>query len=73
MSTMRIPIFDTIEDVYWWVLCTEKYFKLWSTPQTLKMTVAALALKGPALTWWMAPTPPMGELGCIHFNISLAV
>jgi hypothetical protein len=50
---MRIPIFDATEDAYWWVLCTEKYFKLWSTPETLKMTVAGLAMKGPALTWWL--------------------
>ncbi|GAU42314.1 hypothetical protein TSUD_140510 [Trifolium subterraneum] len=53
MSTMRIPIFDATEDAYWWVLCTEKYFKQWLTPETLKMTVAGLAMKGPALTWWL--------------------
>jgi hypothetical protein len=50
---MRIPFFDATEDAYWWVLCTEKYFKTWSTPETLKMTVAGLAMKGPALTWWL--------------------
>jgi hypothetical protein len=53
MSTMSIPIFDATEDAYWWLLCTEKYFKLWSTPETEKMKVAALAMQGTALTWWL--------------------
>jgi hypothetical protein len=53
MSTIRIPIFDATEDAYWWVLCIEKYFKQWFTLDTLKMTVVGLAMKGPALTWWL--------------------
>jgi hypothetical protein len=52
-SEMVIPVFDGEIDAYWWVLCTEKYFKQWLTPETLKMTVAGLAMKGPALTWWL--------------------
>ncbi|WJX25485.1 hypothetical protein P8452_14519 [Trifolium repens] len=40
-------------DAYWWVLCTEKYFKYWRTPETYKMIVAGLAMKGPPLTWWL--------------------
>jgi hypothetical protein len=53
MSTIRIPIFDATEDAYWWVLSIEKYFKQWFTLDTLKMTVVGLAMKGPALTWWL--------------------
>ncbi|MCH85015.1 swarming motility protein ybiA [Trifolium medium] len=50
---MVIPVFDGEIDAYWWVLCIEKYFKHWRTPETLKMIVAGLAMKGPALTWWL--------------------
>ncbi|WJX22465.1 hypothetical protein P8452_11769 [Trifolium repens] len=53
MSTIRIPIFEAAEDAYWWVLCIEKYFKQWFTLDALKMKVAGLAMKGPALTWWL--------------------
>ncbi|MCI40620.1 hypothetical protein A2U01_0061853, partial [Trifolium medium] len=47
---MVISVFDDEIDAYWWVLFTEKYFKQWLTPKTLKMTVAGLAMKGPTLT-----------------------
>ncbi|MCI69549.1 hypothetical protein A2U01_0090812 [Trifolium medium] len=49
-SEMVIPVFDCKIDAYWWVLCTEKYFKHWRTPETLKMIVAGLVMKGPPLT-----------------------
>jgi hypothetical protein len=52
-SEMVIPKFDGEIDAYWWVLCTEKYFKHWRTPETYKMIVAGLAMKGPPLTWWL--------------------
>jgi hypothetical protein len=50
---MVIPVFDCEIDAYWWVLCTEKYFKRWDIPETEKMAVAAIAMKGPALTSWL--------------------
>jgi len=49
---MVIPVFDEEIDAYWWVLCTEKYFKRWNIPDTQKMDVAAIAMKGPALPLW---------------------
>ncbi|CAI8608361.1 unnamed protein product [Vicia faba] len=42
---MVISVFDGEIDAYWWVLCTEKYFKQWLTPETFKMTVVELAMK----------------------------
>ncbi|MCI72955.1 hypothetical protein A2U01_0094219, partial [Trifolium medium] len=30
---MVILVFDGEIDAYWWVLCTEKYFKHWRTPE----------------------------------------
>ncbi|KAI5399768.1 putative protein S-acyltransferase 15 [Lathyrus oleraceus] len=45
LSEMVIPVFDGKIDAYWWVLCTEKYFKKWLTLETQKMAVAALAMK----------------------------
>jgi hypothetical protein len=50
---MVFTVFDCEIDAYWWVLCTEKYFKRWDIPETKKMAVAAIAMKGPALTWWL--------------------
>jgi hypothetical protein len=50
---MVIPMFDGEINAYWWVLCTEIYFKHWFTPNTLKMTVVGLAMKGLTLTWWL--------------------
>ncbi|KAK2444718.1 hypothetical protein QL285_015723 [Trifolium repens] len=56
-SEMVIPKFDGEIDSYWWVLCTEKYFKYWRTPETYKMIVARLAMKDPPLTWWLRLYP----------------
>ncbi|KAL5063100.1 hypothetical protein RYX36_024837 [Vicia faba] len=55
-------------DAYWWVLCIEKYFKQWLTPETFKMTVAELAMKGPTLTWWLRWYPRHSQVNWDAFT-----
>lgn len=52
-SEMVILVFDGKVDAYWWVLCTDQYFKRWGTLEAEKMAVVAIAMKGCALTWWL--------------------
>jgi hypothetical protein len=73
---MMIPVFDGEIDAYWWVLCTEIYFKHWFTPDTLKMTVVGLARKLRSNSHMVAslvPTSSMNELGRIYSCISMAL
>jgi len=41
------------EDAYWWILSTESYFKATGKSEMAKMMVAALAMRGEALKWWL--------------------
>jgi len=50
---MVIPVYDCEIDVYWWILCTKKYFERWGTLEEKKMEVVAIAMRGRALTWWL--------------------
>lgn len=56
-STMTISMFagDVNGDVaaYWWVVCSEQYFKGCRLSKWENMTVAATTLRGCALRWWL--------------------
>jgi hypothetical protein len=47
-------------NAYFWVLCTEKYFKVCNIPETEKMSLAVTAMSGCALKWqrWWSPCHP---------------
>ncbi|MCI31511.1 swarming motility protein ybiA, partial [Trifolium medium] len=50
---MDILVFDGQFDAYFWVLCTEKYFKVKGTTEMEKMVLAEMEMRGRALHWWL--------------------
>ncbi|RHN43843.1 hypothetical protein MtrunA17_Chr8g0392231 [Medicago truncatula] len=50
---MELSLFDGDEDAYWWILSTESYFRATGKSEMAKMMVAALAMRGEALKWWL--------------------
>lgn len=53
-TTEMFSIFDgSNEDAYWWILSTESYFRATGKSEMAKMMVAALAMRGEALKWWL--------------------
>lgn len=69
-------VFDCEIEVYWWVLCIEKYFKKWFTPKIQKLAVTDCTYKerfGSHMVAPMVSTPSMDDLGCVHYNFSLTI
>lgn len=52
---MEILLFDCIgdDDAFWWILCTEKPFRVNLISEAAKLPEAALALRGQALSCWL--------------------
>ncbi|XP_058774559.1 uncharacterized protein LOC131648847 [Vicia villosa] len=68
---MSISIFDGKEDAYWWILCTECFFKEHGTPTILKVSEAVGALRGCALKWWLSRSRVHCESSWDTFTTSL--
>jgi len=37
LPEMEILVFDVVNDAYWWLFCTDKYFNYKGTPETVKL------------------------------------
>jgi hypothetical protein len=48
---MAMLVFAGHYNAYFWVLCTEKYFKVCNILETEKMSLAVTAMSGCALKW----------------------
>jgi len=71
---MNILVFDGQYDAYFWVLCTEKYFKVKGATEKKKMVLVEKAARGCAIKWWVwwCPHRLRLSLGHVHNCVFMA-